>query len=173
MSHTDTDWTRLASRCARGVMVRKGVTYDDVAQGFASLGIEESLRGLNGKIQRGSFQCSFFLQLLCACGAAIPRSWAPHLTRRVDWCESSRRIYIEERRAVARASSLPVAAVEAALAQPDLALVREGLLERGTFPFTWLLQLAAFAPVPAIELYLDRDDIVAAARANAIVFERR
>ncbi|WP_409348867.1 DUF6471 domain-containing protein [Ralstonia syzygii] len=75
----DTPWTQLAARAARGLLARKGGGYQDVCDLMRAAGIAESLRGVEGKITRGTYRASFFLRLLISLRAEYPEHWRPIL----------------------------------------------------------------------------------------------
>ncbi|MFC0304424.1 DUF6471 domain-containing protein [Rhizorhabdus histidinilytica] len=60
----------LAKNLLKGELKRRGVTYAQLAEKLASLGITENERNLNNKISRGGFTAAFFLQCLEAIGAS-------------------------------------------------------------------------------------------------------
>ncbi|MCY0856662.1 DUF6471 domain-containing protein [Cupriavidus sp. D39] len=60
MSYVETPWTQLAARTARGLMARKGASYQDLAKLLEAQGFAESVRAVEGKINRGTYRASFF-----------------------------------------------------------------------------------------------------------------
>ncbi|MGT2454411.1 DUF6471 domain-containing protein [Cupriavidus basilensis] len=157
MSHVDTPWTRLASRTARGLLVRKGVSYEQLVSLLSVEGVEESPRGLEGKVQRGSYRCSFFLQLLHAVRADIPLSLCIPKNNE-SWEDVSRRIFLQE----LTAHGLTFEELTKRLHALGLDF-NPSVLERnvsiGNYPFTLLLQLSAVAPVSLLERFVDQTDI--------------
>ncbi|WP_106854609.1 DUF6471 domain-containing protein [Caballeronia novacaledonica] len=71
----DSAWAHLASRALRAALVHKGVSYEDLSRRLAEIGIQESARSIEGKVHRGTFKFTFFLQALSAAGSALPRTW--------------------------------------------------------------------------------------------------
>jgi hypothetical protein len=57
-----------AKRILRAEMVRRSVSYDDLAARLAEAGMKETNKGLRSKLSRGSFTADFFLQSLTAMG---------------------------------------------------------------------------------------------------------
>jgi hypothetical protein len=57
-----------AKRILRSEMVRRGVTYDDLATRLGEIGVKETNKSLRSKLSRGSFTADFFLQALTAMG---------------------------------------------------------------------------------------------------------
>ena len=48
----------------KGELKRKGVTYAQLAEKLAAVGVHETERNLNNKISRGGFSAAFLLQCL-------------------------------------------------------------------------------------------------------------
>lgn len=59
-----------AKNLLKGELKRRGVTYAQLAERLATLGITENERNLNNKISRGGFTAAFLLQCMDAIGAA-------------------------------------------------------------------------------------------------------
>lgn len=57
-----------AKRILRSEMVRRGVSYDDLAARLGEIGVKETNTSLRSKLSRGSFTADFFLQTLAAIG---------------------------------------------------------------------------------------------------------
>ena len=62
-----------AKNILRSELKRKGLSYKELAEKLAGLGIEESDRNLANKISRGSFTVAFFLQCMEAIGCTEVR----------------------------------------------------------------------------------------------------
>lgn len=62
------DYETRAKNLLKGELKRKGVTYAQLAEKLAEIGVHENERNLNNKISRGGFTAAFFLQCLCAIG---------------------------------------------------------------------------------------------------------
>jgi 3-mercaptopyruvate sulfurtransferase SseA len=67
------EWETRAKNLLKGELKRKGVTYAQLAEKLAELGITENERNLNNKISRGGFSAAFLLQCLSAIGASDVR----------------------------------------------------------------------------------------------------
>jgi 3-mercaptopyruvate sulfurtransferase SseA len=67
------EWETRAKNLLKGELKRKGVTYAQLAEKLAELGISENERNLNNKISRGGFTAAFLLQCLTAIGATEVR----------------------------------------------------------------------------------------------------
>ena len=63
------EFEELAKNILKGELKRKGVTYGQLVEKLASLGIHETERNLNNKISRGGFTAAFMLQCMLAIGA--------------------------------------------------------------------------------------------------------
>lgn len=63
-----TDWEAKARGIIRAEMARQNVTYSQLAERLASLGVSEDERNLRNKVSRGKFTAAFMLQCLHALG---------------------------------------------------------------------------------------------------------
>ncbi|NRD89249.1 hypothetical protein C8024_07035 [Sphingopyxis sp. BSNA05] len=52
----------------KGELKRRGITYAQLAEKLAAIGVQENERNLNNKISRGGFTAAFMLQCLEAIG---------------------------------------------------------------------------------------------------------
>lgn len=59
-----------AKNLLKGELKRRGVTYAQLAEKLASVGVTENERNLNNKISRGGFTAAFLLQCLTAVGVS-------------------------------------------------------------------------------------------------------
>lgn len=59
----------LAKNLLKGELKRRGLTYAQLAEKLAEIGVAENERNLNNKISRGGFSAAFLLQCLQAIGA--------------------------------------------------------------------------------------------------------
>lgn len=53
----------------KGELKRRGLSYRDLAEKLATVGVQETERNLNNKISRGGFSAAFLLQCLDAIGS--------------------------------------------------------------------------------------------------------
>ena len=67
------DWEKKATNILRAEIVKRGLSYEELQQKLAGVGIEETAHNLSLKICRGSFKFSFFLQVMQAIGAKTLR----------------------------------------------------------------------------------------------------
>ena len=63
-----TDWEEKAKGIIRGEMARRGVTYAQLVERLAEIGVDENERNLRNKVSRGKFTAGFLLQCLNATG---------------------------------------------------------------------------------------------------------
>ena len=61
-----TDWEEKAKGLLRGEMARRGVTYAQLVERMAAIGVDENERNLRNKVSRGKFTAGFLLQVLAA-----------------------------------------------------------------------------------------------------------
>jgi hypothetical protein len=57
-----------AKNLLKGELKRRGVTYAQLAEKLATIGVKETDRNLNNKISRGGFTAAFLIQCLEAIG---------------------------------------------------------------------------------------------------------
>ena len=62
-------WEAHAKDLLKGELKRRGVTYAQLAQKLAVLGVKETEQNINNKISRGGFTAAFLLQCFAAVGA--------------------------------------------------------------------------------------------------------
>ncbi|WP_461221618.1 DUF6471 domain-containing protein [Methylobacterium sp. CM6247] len=65
----ETEWQARAKNLLKAELKRKGVSYRDLVEKLAPLGVEETERNIANKISRGGFTAVFLLQCLEAIGA--------------------------------------------------------------------------------------------------------
>lgn len=64
------EYETRAKNLLKGELKRRGITYAQLAEKLASVGVTENERNLNNKISRGGFSAAFMLQCLEAIGAS-------------------------------------------------------------------------------------------------------
>lgn len=67
------EWQKKATNILKAELTRRGITYDQLQEKLAQIGIEETTNSINVKINRGSFSFVFFLQTMIAIGAKTLR----------------------------------------------------------------------------------------------------
>lgn len=61
-----TDWEAKAKGLLRAEMARRSVTYAQLAERLAAIGVDDNDRNLRNKVSRGKFTAGFLLQCLSA-----------------------------------------------------------------------------------------------------------
>lgn len=64
-----TDWEMKAANLLKAELKRKGVTYAQLIEKLAAIGIDEKEVNVRNKLSRGKFTAAFLLQCLCAIGS--------------------------------------------------------------------------------------------------------
>lgn len=62
------EYETRAKNLLKAELKRRGVTYAQLAEKLAAIGVTENERNLNNKISRGGFTAAFLLQCLTAIG---------------------------------------------------------------------------------------------------------
>lgn len=61
-----TDWEMKAANLLKAELKRKGVTYGQLVEKLAEIGVEEKEANLKNKLSRGTFTAAYLLQCLAA-----------------------------------------------------------------------------------------------------------
>ena len=67
------EYETRAKNLLKAELKRKGLSYKDLAERLAAIGVNENERNLNNKISRGGFTAAFLLQVMEAIGATSVR----------------------------------------------------------------------------------------------------
>ena len=67
------EYEAKAKNILKGELKRRGLTYAQLVEGLAAMGVHETERNLANKISRGGFTAAFFVQCLSAIGCATVR----------------------------------------------------------------------------------------------------
>jgi len=67
------EYETKAKNLLKGELKRRGVTYAQLAEKLAGIGVQENERNLNNKISRGGFTAAFLIQCLSAVGCSSLR----------------------------------------------------------------------------------------------------
>lgn len=67
------EYETRAKNLLKGELKRRGITYAQLAERLAELGVQENERNLNNKISRGGFSAAFLLECLDATGVDVLR----------------------------------------------------------------------------------------------------
>ncbi len=68
-----TDWEMKAANLLKAELKRKGVTYAQLIEKLAEIGVEEKEANLKNKLSRGTFTAAYLLQCLTAAGVTTVR----------------------------------------------------------------------------------------------------
>lgn len=60
------EWEEKAANLLKGEIKRRGLTYAQVVEKLAEIGVSEDERNLRNKLSRGKFTAAFMLQVLTA-----------------------------------------------------------------------------------------------------------
>lgn len=66
---TEGEWAEDVKRLLRAEMARRGVTYEDLTEKLAAIGVTDTAVNLRNKVARGRFSALFLVQCLSAMGA--------------------------------------------------------------------------------------------------------
>ncbi len=67
------DWQALVKGLLKAELKRRNVSYADLAEKLAAVGVKENERNIANKIARGSFTAVFFVQCMNAIGCRVIR----------------------------------------------------------------------------------------------------
>lgn len=68
-----TNWEAKARGIIRGEMAKHNITYSQLVEKLAEIGVQEDERNLRNKVSRGKFTAAFLLQAMAALGVvSIP-----------------------------------------------------------------------------------------------------
>ncbi|WP_321854675.1 DUF6471 domain-containing protein [Paraburkholderia tropica] len=152
-------WSKLASRAVRVILARRDMSYAALAKEFMELGITESARSVEGKVQRGTFRFSFFLQALAASQADCPTQWQQALLAELTWEERASSILCSE---IAQLPWLDWQLLSSRLAEIGIAMPAATLGEQvlsGTFSAALFLQCATVCRFPALTGFIDTSSL--------------
>lgn len=65
------EWELKAKNLLKAEVARQGLTYDQLREKLLMIGVEESVAGINVKINRGTFSFAFFLQCMKALNVKV------------------------------------------------------------------------------------------------------
>ena len=66
---TDEKWQARAKGLLKGELKRRGISYRDLSERLAAIGVQESEANIANKISRGGFSAVFLIQCMDAIGA--------------------------------------------------------------------------------------------------------
>ncbi len=143
--------------------MRQDTSYARLAQALTGLGIAESARSIEGKIQRGTFRFSFFLQAAVAANTDIPGAWADALRSADSWdqraaavleAELAQQPWVDHDRLAVRLGEIGVVVPPAALG----AQIRDG-----SFPAVLFFQCATVCRFESVYRFIDASSLHQAA----------
>jgi len=73
MPDKDKEWQDRVKGILKAELKRRNVSYKDLADRLAAIGVHDSERNINNKISRGGFTAVFFVQCLAAIGCQSVR----------------------------------------------------------------------------------------------------
>lgn len=65
------EWERMAASLLKAELKRKGVTYAQLVERLADIGISEKEANVANKLSRGKFSAAFMLACLSAIGSRV------------------------------------------------------------------------------------------------------
>lgn len=68
-----TDWEAKVANLLKAELKRKGVTYAQLVEKLAEMGVDEKEVNVRNKLARGKFSASFMVQCLSAIGCSTLR----------------------------------------------------------------------------------------------------
>lgn len=68
---SDAEWVARVKGMLRAEMSRRQVTYDQLAERLAALGVKDTAVNLRNKVARGGFSAVFLIQCLAAMGCEV------------------------------------------------------------------------------------------------------
>jgi hypothetical protein len=162
----DTVWAKLVSRAVRVALARRDMSYAQLAAELAHLGISESARSVEGKVQRGTFRFTFFLQALTASHVDCPSGWLDIMEAPGTWEERASAIL---RVALAPQPWLSWPQLAQRLAEIGITLDSDVLATQakdGSFSAALFFQCAAVCQFQGVQLFLDLSSLRNAAVAG-------
>ncbi len=68
---SDDEWVNLVKGILRAEMTRRGMTYEQLAEKLAGVGVSDTAVNIRNKVARGGFSAVFFVQCLRALGCKV------------------------------------------------------------------------------------------------------
>ena len=56
---SEDEWVNLVKGILRGEMIRRGITYEQLSERLAALGVKDSAVNIRNKVARGGFSAAF------------------------------------------------------------------------------------------------------------------
>jgi hypothetical protein len=159
-------WAKLVSRAIRVALTRQDVSYAQLASELKRLGVSESARSVEGKVQRGTFRFSFFLQALTASRADCPPGWSRILHGPGSWEERAAAVFAD---ALALQPWLDWAQLAQRLSEIGIEVQPNPLAAQaaeGVFSAALFFQCATVCRFEGIQLFVDASSLNSAALAG-------
>jgi Domain of unknown function (DUF6471) len=87
-------WHDKVKRLLKSELVRRGITYEQLVDLLADIGVEETKASIDSKMSRGTFSAAFLVQCLVAIGC---KSFCPEIS--ADMVEEPRPFYKSKKKA--------------------------------------------------------------------------
>lgn len=68
-----TDWEAMAANLLKAELKRRGVTYAQLVERLAAIGVDEKEANVRNKLSRGKFTAAYLIQCLTAIGCSSLR----------------------------------------------------------------------------------------------------
>lgn len=155
------------------MVLRRGMTVDDLKVAFERLGIVHTRRSHEGRLDRGTFECAYFLQLMVATQSVIPPYWAQALSNadsdidgvgKFDWELACVEIFTLECQAALYQDKLELSNNSVGRKVAIKRLLSDVQRARGQVAFMDLMYLSLFAPMIGFEVFLSSHEVVMAER---------
>ncbi|MFM0002108.1 DUF6471 domain-containing protein [Paraburkholderia dipogonis] len=164
MAETDTLWTDLASRVIRVALERKGVSYAELADRLATIGVKETERSLISRVSRGTVKLTLLLQIIDVTHALPPQLWVDAIRIRGSWEERARAVVASE---LARKPWVTPSKLSALLADIGADINAKTLpsqLAAGGVSLSLFLQCVVVLGSSSFDQYIDFPDLASAVR---------
>jgi hypothetical protein len=163
----DGPWEKLSSRAIRVMLTRRDVSYAQLVEALGKIGIAESQRSIEGKVHRGRFRYTFFLQVLTVSRSWYPEHWARALKGKMGWEDRAAAVLCGE---LSLQPWLDWVKLSKRLEEIGVYVEPESLrvqIEDGSFSTALFLQCATVCRFAGVHLFLDQVDLNEAALAGA------
>ena len=163
MTEADTPWTELASRVVRVALTRKNFSYAELSTALHCIGVTESERSLASRVSRGRIKAQLLLQIFTVTHAKVSPQWQPTFATNLGWERKVQEIIKLE---LARHPTVTFEELAQRMVKLGAELTEKTLvshLQLGTLSLPELLQCLVALGSSSLELYIDYDDMAAAA----------
>ncbi len=87
------NWNDKVKRLLKSELVRRGISYEQLVDLLADIGVEETKASIDSKMSRGTFSAAFLIQCLSSIGC---KSFCPDIS--ADMVEEPRLVYKPKRK---------------------------------------------------------------------------